>query len=105
MVSNAAFPEALEALLGEQDVSRRELVRRCRKHGWGNVATVHYLATGEEPPTIRAMENIATALSVSPNFFAEYRLAMARAALDESVVGLEKALAALDRVAKPLRVK
>lgn len=102
--SSAPFPEALEAVLADQEVSRRELVRRCRRHGWGNVATLHYLANGEEHPTVRAMENIASALSIPPSYFAEHRLATARAQLDERVVGVDKALSLLDSVAKPLGV-
>lgn len=103
--SNKPFPEALEAVLTEQDLSRRELVRRCRKKGWGNVATLHYLANGEEHPTMRAMDNIAGALQISPSYFAEYRLATARASLDERVVGLSKALSAFDGISQSLSVK
>lgn len=99
---DSPFPEALEEVLSEQAVSRRELVRRCRKRGWGNVASIHYLANGEEHPTMRAMENIAQALQIPPTYFAEYRLAVARAALDERVVGLEKALLALNGAGKSL---
>jgi transcriptional regulator with XRE-family HTH domain len=53
------------------------------------------LATGAAPPLRGAMTLIARALSVEPEYFAEYRLAKARAALDERETPLEEALANL----------
>jgi hypothetical protein len=50
------------------------------------------LANGHDKPSMRAMDLIARACSISPDYFAEYRLAMAMRELDPEVVGLEQAL-------------
>jgi transcriptional regulator with XRE-family HTH domain len=55
-------------------------------------AHLNMLANGHDKPSVRAMELIAQACSVSPEYFAEYRLAMAMRELDPGVVGLEQAL-------------
>lgn len=52
---------------------------------------------GERRPTPALMEAVAGALGVEPTCFAEYRLALARLALDEREVGVPAALAALDQ--------
>ena len=56
---------------------------------------VGHLERGAHQPQLRTMELIAAALGVEPELFAEYRLAMARQALDERQVGLDRALANL----------
>src|SRR5438270_10000006 len=55
-------------------------------------AHLNMLANGHDKPSMRAMELIARACSVSPDYFAEYRLAVAMRELDPSVVGLDQAL-------------
>lgn len=87
------FQEALREVLAEQDVSMRELTKRTQANdNWGNIATVSMYARGEQVPTLEAMEKIAKALHISPKFFPEYRLAVARRNLDPRAVGLAKAL-------------
>ena len=86
------FPEALQAILEEQEVSQRELVRRCKANGWGSLWTINALVHGELRPTMPAMEAVAKALHVRPEHFAEYRLAEARRRLDPEEVGVESAL-------------
>lgn len=51
-------------------------------------------------PTL--LEAVARALSVDPEEFPEYRLAMARRALDETEVGLDEAVATLSRAEEAL---
>jgi transcriptional regulator with XRE-family HTH domain len=91
--SNDSFPETLARLLLEHDVSLRELSRRTMKaNDWGRPSSISLLLNGELRPTLEAMEHIARALSISPDVFAEYRLARARYSLDPEAVGLKKAL-------------
>jgi transcriptional regulator with XRE-family HTH domain len=55
-------------------------------------AHLNMLANGRERPSMRAMELIARACGVDPDYFAEYRLASAMRELDPNEVGLEQAL-------------
>jgi transcriptional regulator with XRE-family HTH domain len=55
-------------------------------------AHLNMLANGHDKPSMRAMELIARACSVPPEYFAEYRLSIAMRELDPDVVGLEEAL-------------
>jgi len=59
-------------------------------------AHINMLANSHDRPSIRAMELIAKACGVDPNYFAEYRLAIAMRELDPGEVGLEQALANLN---------
>ena len=59
-------------------------------------AHLNMLANGHDKPSIRAIELISSACDVSPDYFAEYRLAMAMRELDPAVVGLDQALANLN---------
>jgi len=86
------FGEALSELLDNYEMSLRELTRRCRSNGWGNLTTIAKLSHGEIRPSMRAMENIAKALAIRSETFADYRLAAARQRLDPRAVGLKKAL-------------
>jgi transcriptional regulator with XRE-family HTH domain len=86
------FQVALKEFLAENEISQRELIRRTRKRGWGSTGAISLLLADEAPPSVRAMEAIATGLGIRPEFFAEYRLAKARSCLDPQVVGLEAAL-------------
>jgi transcriptional regulator with XRE-family HTH domain len=55
-------------------------------------AHINMLANGHDKPSMRAMELIAQACEVDPDYFAEYRLAVAMRELDPAEVGLEQAL-------------
>lgn len=91
--SKDPFPETLGRLLDEHEISLRELSRRTMKHSdWGRPSSISLLLNGELRPTLEAMENIARAVSESPNVFAEYRLGAARRQLDPEAVGLARAL-------------
>jgi transcriptional regulator with XRE-family HTH domain len=59
-------------------------------------AHINMLANGHDKPSLRAMELIARACGVQPEYFAEYRLARAMRELDPTEVGLEQALANLN---------
>lgn len=94
--SEKPFAETVRELLAEHEMSQRELIRKTRKRGWGSPGTISFLLRDEQAPTVRAMEAIARALEVRPEFFAEYRLAMARQGLDPTTVGFKKALRNLE---------
>jgi transcriptional regulator with XRE-family HTH domain len=55
-------------------------------------AHINMLANGHDKPSMRAMELIARACGVEPDYFAEYRLGRAMRELDPTEVGLEQAL-------------
>src|SRR5690242_17370074 len=95
MSTEKPFPQAVQELLDEQEMSQRELIRKTRKHGWGSTGTISFLMRGEQPPTVTSMKAIARALGVPAEHFAEYRLAMARRSLNPKQVGLRKALETL----------
>ena len=59
-------------------------------------AHINMLANDHDKPSMRAMELIAQACGVEPDYFAEYRLAVAMRELDPNEVGLEQALANLN---------
>jgi hypothetical protein len=54
------------------------------------------LAKGHDRPSMRAMELLAKACGLQPEYFAEYRLAAAMRELDPAQVGLDQALANLN---------
>lgn len=67
--------------------------------------TVHYetlrkAITGERQPTPKVMEEAAAALGVTPELFVEYRVWNAQRQFDPREVGVEEALANLERWAK-----
>lgn len=93
-ISRQPFGQALRTLLDERGLSYRglaEAIRRLDAKGFSH-AHLNMLANGHDKPSMRAMELIAAACSVSPDYFAEYRLATAMRELDPEVVGLEQAL-------------
>lgn len=93
-VSTAPFGDALRELMQAQGLSYRALADRIRQIDSKGITHAHLnmLANGHDKPSMRAMELIARACSVSPEYFAEYRLSMAMRELDPDVVGLEQAL-------------
>jgi transcriptional regulator with XRE-family HTH domain len=97
MESTKPFPEVLSALLDERDWSHAELARRTRKEfKWGNQVTISDYLREVRRPSQRAMENIAAALRIKPETFAEFRLMKARHELDPKHVGLKRALKRLE---------
>jgi transcriptional regulator with XRE-family HTH domain len=96
--SDKAFGTALRWLMRERGMTFRGLAEATRAlNGKGMThAHLNMLATGREKPSRRAMELIARACEVTPQYFAEYRLAEAMRELDPAEVGLEQALANLN---------
>jgi transcriptional regulator with XRE-family HTH domain len=93
-VSTKPFGEALRALMDERGLTYRELADATRgldSRGMTH-AHINMLANGHDRPSMRAMELIAQACAVKPDYFAEYRLAAAMRELDPAEVGLEQAL-------------
>jgi len=95
--SDQPFGEALRMLMGECGLTYRSLAEKTRLlDGRGMThAHINMLANGHDKPSMRAMELIARACDVGPDFFAEHRLAVAMRELDPAEVGLERALANL----------
>ena len=93
-ISDKPFGDALRALMAERRLSYRGLAEATRElDGRGMThAHINMLANGHDKPSTRAMELIARACDVQPEYFAEYRLAEAMRALDPAEVGLEQAL-------------
>jgi transcriptional regulator with XRE-family HTH domain len=93
-VSDKPFGEALRVLMDECGVTYRSLAEATRAiDGKGMThAHINMLANGHDKPSLRAMELIAEACGVQPQYFAEYRLATAMRELDPAEVGLERAL-------------
>jgi transcriptional regulator with XRE-family HTH domain len=95
--SEKPFGEALRALMVEHELTFRSLAEETRlidRRGMTH-AHLNMLANGHDKPSMRAMELIAQACEVKPEYFAEYRLALAMRELDPAEVGLEQALANL----------
>src|SRR5436309_14906767 len=92
--STQPFGDSLRALMSERGLSFRELAQATRAvDGKGMThAHINMLANGHDRPSMRAMELIAEACGVEPDYFAEYRLAVAMRELDPAEVGLEQAL-------------
>jgi transcriptional regulator with XRE-family HTH domain len=88
------FGEALRALMEERGLTYRGLAEEIRELDGKGITHAHLnmLANGHDKPSMRVMDLIARACSISPDYFAEYRLAVAMRELDPSVVGLEQAL-------------
>lgn len=88
------FGEALRALMEERGLTYRRLAEEIRELDGKGITHAHLnmLANGHDKPSVRVMELIARACSIPPEYFAEYRLALAMRELDPSVVGLEQAL-------------
>ena len=96
--SDKPFGDALRGLMEEYGLSYRGLAEATRQlDGRGMThAHINMLANGRDKPSTRAMELIAQVCEVEPDYFAEYRLAMAMRDLDPNQVGLEQALANLN---------
>jgi transcriptional regulator with XRE-family HTH domain len=95
--SDSPFGESLRSLMRERGLTYRglaEAIGALDQRGMTH-AHINMLANGHDRPSIRAMELIARACGVDPNYFAEYRLAIAMRELDPEEVGLDQALANL----------
>jgi transcriptional regulator with XRE-family HTH domain len=93
-ISDRPFGDALRTLMGERGMTYRSLAQATRTlDGKGMThAHINMLANGHDRPSMRAMELLAQACGVEPDYFAQYRLASAMRALDPAEVGLEQAL-------------
>ena len=90
--------ELVDELRAEAGLSQDDLAYEARQHGAPSTLTgswISQLRRGKRPLAIDILEGIAGALEVDPNVFVEYRLAVARRALDEKEVGLAQAAATL----------
>jgi transcriptional regulator with XRE-family HTH domain len=92
--STRPFGESLRALMDARSLTYRGLAEATRRLDGKGITHAHInmLANGHDKPSMRAMELIAAACEVDPDYFAEYRLAAAMRELDPSEVGLEQAL-------------
>ena len=92
--STQPFGDALRELMEARGLTYRGLAEAIRQLDDKGITHAHLnmLANGHDKPSMRVMELIARACSISPDYFAEYRLAVAMRELDPSVVGLEQAL-------------
>ncbi|HUA46891.1 MAG TPA: helix-turn-helix transcriptional regulator [Solirubrobacteraceae bacterium] len=92
--STKPFGESLRSLMDERSLTYRGLAEATRNLDGKGITHAHInmLANGHDKPSMRAMELIAAACGVDPDYFAEYRLAAAMRELDPSEVGLEQAL-------------
>lgn len=97
MRSEDPFPETVSAILERQGVSRRELQRRCQRHGWiRDQSVVARVLRGEGAISPEGMEAVAKALGIPPETFAEYRMWQERRKYDPDEVGFRGALQNLD---------
>jgi transcriptional regulator with XRE-family HTH domain len=80
--------------MGARGLTYRGLAEATRELDGRGITHAHInmLANGHDRPSMRAMELIAQACGVAPEYFAEYRLAAAMRELDPTEVGLERAL-------------
>jgi transcriptional regulator with XRE-family HTH domain len=92
--SDRPFGDALRVLMLEHSMTFRSLAEATRRLDGKGMTHAHLnmLANGRDKPSMRAMELIAQACAVKPDYFAEYRLAQAMRDLDPTEVGLERAL-------------
>jgi transcriptional regulator with XRE-family HTH domain len=92
--SDKRFGDALRELMRDRGLTYRSLSSATRELDGKGVTHAHInmLANGHDKPSMRAMELIAQACGVAPDYFAEYRLAVAMRDLDPAEVGLEQAL-------------
>lgn len=91
MGTKKPFAEAADELRKQRGISGRRL---AAKSGISQSA-VSVLLLGELRPSMEAIERIAKALDVEPEYFAEYRLDKRRDELDWRTRPLDRALKAL----------
>lgn len=97
------FPDALRALMRDTQLTFRALAAETARRDPGTRGLSHghlgQLAGGHQHPSQRAVELLAAALGVAPEYFLEYRLAQPRRALNEREVGYDRARETLRRFA------
>jgi transcriptional regulator with XRE-family HTH domain len=94
----APIREKLPELRESKGWSRERLSHEAYAidHVGTSVATIVAIERGTRRPGLQTMAALAMALDADPSVFAEYRLAAARYLLDETRVGLERALGSLE---------
>jgi transcriptional regulator with XRE-family HTH domain len=92
--STKPFKKAVRELKNARGLTYRDIVEQSRKlDGKGITRSyLNVLINDHERPSTRAIDLIAQGCGVQPDYFAEYRLGMARRKLDPAQVGLEQAL-------------
>jgi hypothetical protein len=107
--SDEPFGPSLRALLSARELTFRELARMTADVDGKGVSHVHLslMANAEAPDkaSTRAMELVAAACNINPDYFAEYRMRQERAQIDPKVVGFETALKNLNRRMGSARAK
>jgi len=102
-VTDEPFPTALRAFMHEAGVTFRALAAETVRQDPTGRGVTHghlgQLAGGHQHPSQRALELLAAAFGVLPEYFLEYRLAQLRHALNEREVGYDHARATLRRFA------
>jgi len=93
--ADAPLTETLPALMPERGISYRALAAHTRllDRSGNGLSHSHLvdLAASRELPSRRALELLANAFELSPDYFAEYRRAELRRQLDERAVGFDTA--------------
>jgi transcriptional regulator with XRE-family HTH domain len=93
--AHAPLTETLPTLMRERPISYRALAAQTRllDHAGSGLSHSHLvnLAAGRELPSRRALELLASAFQLPPDYFAEYRLAELRRQLSEREVGFATA--------------
>lgn len=96
----------LATKLAERGMSMEDLAFEARRRGGPKISSsrISKIKSGERPLGRELLEAFAEILGEPPAIFAEYRLALARAQLDEREVGLDQALANLEAIEQALDV-
>lgn len=86
--------QLLDQLLSEREMSQEDLSYAARRPGGPKISSslISKVKQGQRPLRPEFLEAIAGAFELAPELFVEYRLAQARQLLDESQVGLERAV-------------
>lgn len=100
------FPDRMRRLVKEKGTSLERVWIEAydpSPRSGTSPAQMKKVMRGERAITPHAIEAIARVLDVPPEEFPEYRLALARAQIDPSEVGLDQALKNLERIENALR--
>lgn len=95
------WSQVVEEVRGAIGLSQDDLAHNARAFGAQQTLTgsqISQIKNGKRPYSSAFFEGIAGALGISPFRFAEYHLAKARDLIDEKQVGLDDALANIDRL-------
>lgn len=93
------FGPRLRRLREERGLSLETFAYQTRDHGGLTFSAVGQFERGVTYPRQETIEILAKTLEMEPAEFPEWRLAEARRRLDEREVGLDEALAELERIA------